>query len=115
MPESQSLNRLPTAGEGEPERRPDDDAGRPRLLRVACPQGHKLDAPCVLDGQDVVCPYCGERFLFSYERSEEYAHESDPPAARDCRSRSPWLDWLALTATIAVVGALVLQWLARGQ
>ena len=88
-----------------------DVKAMPRLLRVSCPQGHTLDAPCILDGQEVVCPYCGVRFLFSYAQSEEYRREHGKPAPDNRRTSRFWLDWAALTVTVTVAGVLLLEWL----
>jgi hypothetical protein len=83
-----------------------DLVGRPRLLRVSCPRGHTLDAPCTLDGQQVVCPYCGSRFLFSYEKSEQYRHERPLDVTEGPRERRSWIDWFTVAA-IAVIIATV--------
>jgi hypothetical protein len=61
----------------------------------------------------VVCPYCGDRFLFSYERSEEYQREHALVPQPDRPGRSAWLDWLVLTVTVAIVGLAALQWFAH--
>lgn len=112
MPQSPTSENCPVADQSQARPKP-DETGHPRLLRVTCPQGHKLDAPCVLHGQDVVCPYCGDRFLFSYERSEEFQQEHTAPEDSSRPARSDWLSWVALSATVAITGAIVLQWISR--
>ncbi len=83
--------------------------GQPRLLRVTCPRGHTLDAPCTLDGQDVVCPYCGSRFLFSYEKSEQYQRERPLFGAGDGPARKSWIDWFTVAATATILGTIAFE------
>jgi hypothetical protein len=82
--------------------------GQPRLLHVACPEGHKLDAPCTLDGQEVVCPYCSTTFLFSYQDSDEYLAEHSGWQPGPSRRKTGVAGWF----TVAV-GAAVLALAAR--
>jgi len=86
-----------------------DLVGQPRLLRVTCPRGHTLDAPCTLDGQQVVCPYCGSRFLFSYEKSEQYQHERPPGATEGPRARRAWIDWFTVAAVAVIIGTVAFE------
>ncbi len=84
------------------------DSGQPRVLHVTCPDGHRLEAPCILNGQDVVCPYCGIRFLFRYEDSDEFQQDSGPhpSASRRRRRRRAALAWTVLgVAALVVLGA----------
>lgn len=83
-------------------------AGQPRVLHVNCPDGHRLEAPCILNGQDVVCPYCGIRFLFRYEDSEEFQRDIGQhlPASQRHRRRRIALAWIALSITALVVLAI---------
>jgi len=91
--------------------------GRPRLLHVKCPQGHRLEAPCVLDGQDVVCPYCGERFPFAYSESDEFQQEdrraSKTPNQPTGHGGVRWQEWAVVALVMAGVGVVVHQVLIR--
>jgi hypothetical protein len=62
-----------------------------------------------LNEQEVVCPYCGDRFLFLYEDSDEYQLEKhqqpDAHAPAGCR----WLNWAAVAAVVAMVGFVALR------
>ena len=83
--------------------------GQPRLLRVSCPRGHTLDAPCTLDGQDVVCPYCGARFLFSYRKSEQYQRERPLFGTGDEPAGKSRVDWFTMAATAVILGTVALE------
>jgi len=91
--------------------------GRPRLLHVKCPQGHRLEAPCVLDGQDVVCPYCSSRFPFAYSESDEFRQErrraSNPSNQSAGHQRVRWQEWAVVALVIASVVVVVHQLLIR--
>lgn len=99
-----------SAAAADPPRPPE---GRPRLLHVRCPQGHRLEAPCTLDGQDVVCPYCSERFPFSYENSDEFEADRQRVPEADERThstgRATWREWALIALIMASLGVVVHQ------
>jgi hypothetical protein len=103
----------PTAAEDHHELAGQGTEAVPRSLHVTCPQGHRLEAPCVLDGRDVVCPYCSDRFLFCYEESEEY--ERDKDGYQEPQKTPPcwWLPWAAVAALTTLVGVAALRVLAQ--
>jgi len=43
----------------------------PELLRIPCPNGHELETPREMLGEDVLCPTCGRQFTPYYEDSVE--------------------------------------------
>ena len=85
-----------------------DEAAKPRVLHVTCPDGHRLEAPCVLGGQDVVCPYCAKRFPFRYEDSEEYRTDRDSSKPQQRPAAPPWIAWTVLAGAAAT--ALLAAW-----
>ena len=116
MPETM----IPAATDGDPvadlppETIPE---GRPRLLHMKCPQGHRLEAPCTLDGQDVVCPYCSERFPFTYRDSDEFGQDSrqvsKPLGDTAGHGQARWQEWFLVALVMAGAGAAVHQALVR--
>jgi hypothetical protein len=67
----------------------------------------------VLDGRDVVCPYCRDRFLFCYEESEEYEREKTGVRTNDKSRRDGWFPWVAVVALATLVGLFLLRVFAQ--
>ena len=44
----------------------------PQIVRIPCPNGHVLETPSDMFGQQALCPYCNVQFELNYEDSEEY-------------------------------------------
>ncbi len=47
----------------------------PRIVHIPCPNGHALETPSDMFGQQALCPYCNAQFELRYEDSTEYAEE----------------------------------------
>src|SRR6185295_16379274 len=56
--------------EPEPEKPPEQ-----RVVRIPCPNGHELETPSDMFGQQALCPYCNTQFELRFEDSLEYKAE----------------------------------------
>lgn len=99
-----------TAGAGNQETATIDPTKKePRLLHIPCPQGHELETPEEMLGQDVLCPLCGEQFHLQYKNSVEYKKEKE--AERERRERKmaqAWFTRAVIAAVVVVLGLIVL-------
>jgi hypothetical protein len=53
----------------------------PRVVRIPCPNGHELETPSDMFGQQALCPYCNVQFELRYEDSIE-ARDAETEARR---------------------------------
>jgi hypothetical protein len=44
----------------------------PKIVRIPCPNGHVLETPSDMFGQQALCPYCNVQFELRFEDSQEY-------------------------------------------
>ncbi|GAB6166678.1 hypothetical protein JCM19992_26780 [Thermostilla marina] len=83
------------------------------LLHVRCPQGHLLETPRDMLGQDAMCPHCGAVLRLRYEATEEYrAKRREEIERRERRRAQMWLQWAIFAAVFVVGGVLTLIVLA---
>lgn len=79
------------------------------LLHIPCPNGHELESPRDMLGQDVLCPHCDVQFQLrekdSVEAKRKRRHERE---ARDRKVGNLWLNWAIVIAVVVVLGLLVL-------
>lgn len=79
-----------------------EPAPEPKIFRIACPQGHELQTPSDMLGQQALCPYCNAQFELKYENSVEYREEQEAAARRRVQELNKfWLTW-AIRASIGV-------------
>lgn len=79
-----------------------EPAPEPKIFRIACPQGHELQTPSDMLGQQALCPYCNAQFELKYENSVEYREEQEAAARRREQELNKfWLTW-AIRASIGV-------------
>jgi hypothetical protein len=62
----------PPEPEPAPEPAATHDLSAPQIVRIPCPNGHLLETPSDMFGQQALCPYCNVQFELRYEDSEEY-------------------------------------------
>jgi hypothetical protein len=55
----------------EPEPEPPPEPEVPRVVRIPCPNGHVLETPSDMFGQQALCPYCNVQFELRYDDSLE--------------------------------------------
>ncbi|RMG01080.1 MAG: hypothetical protein D6741_05760 [Planctomycetota bacterium] len=83
------------------------------LLHIRCPQGHILETPRDMLGQDAMCPHCGAVLRLRYESTEEYrAKRREEIERRERRRAQMWLQWAIFAAVFVVGGVLTLIVLA---
>ena len=49
----------------------------PEFLHIACPNGHELESPRDMLGQDVLCPHCRSQFRLHVADSREHREERE--------------------------------------
>ncbi len=79
----------------------------PKTLHIPCPNGHELETPDNMLGQEVLCPVCQAKFLLQYRDSVEA--QAKRRAAREQKEREDGQKWLqrAIIAAVFVVGSLI--------
>jgi hypothetical protein len=68
------------------------------LLHIPCPNGHELDVPLDMVGQEVLCPHCYAQFRLLRRNSVEYLREQE---LRDRARIQFWFKWAKVVAVIA--------------
>jgi rubredoxin len=81
---------------------PEDDLPL-AFLHIPCPNGHELETPVEMLGEEVLCPHCGAQFLLREEDSVEHQEHLD---ALDIQRAHAWFNW-AIAATVIVVISLL--------
>ena len=75
----------------------------PACLHIPCPNGHELETPIDMLGQEVLCPHCGAQFRLKNEDSIEFKQLQ---AVKDARSAEIWFKWAIAAAVVVVLGLL---------
>lgn len=79
----------------------------PRLLHIPCPNGHELETPDDMLGQEVLCPHCSAQFVLREQDSLEARRLREIEMERRLREQSKaWFNWTIVIAVI-VVASLV--------
>jgi hypothetical protein len=91
----------PPVGSGEP--------GSESFLHIPCPNGHELETPYDMLGQQALCPHCGVQFCLRHEDSREY-HEKLERIEED-RAKF-WFNWAVAAAVLIGGGLFVLLLMA---
>ena len=79
------------------------------LLHVPCPEGHILETPREMLGQDAMCPFCQRQFRLRFEDSREYRQERDERRERrEQKLGKAWLNWSIAAAVVVVLGLIFL-------
>lgn len=108
----------PTAGAAatappveEPKPEPTPEKQEPRFVRIPCPQGHELQTPMDMVGQDVLCPICNVQFHLRYEDSieckEEQAELRRRKAERMNQVALKWSIGAAVAVVVGIIGMLI--------
>lgn len=73
----------------------------PNIVHIPCPNGHELETPLDMIGQDVLCPHCGAQFKLRNEDSIEYRERQE----RILHARSEfWFKWSIAAAVVVLLG-----------
>lgn len=87
-----------------------------RLLHIPCPNGHELETPLDMLGQEVLCPHCGVQFLLRERDSIEAKHQrAILESARLQRQASLWLNWAIVVAVLVGLGLVFAIWLVNSR
>jgi hypothetical protein len=81
------------------------EPGEIGCVHIPCPNGHELETPYDMLGQEVLCPHCGAQFRLRNEDSREYQEKQ---ARRDYERGKAWFNWAIGTAIVVGGGLLVL-------
>lgn len=80
-----------------------------KLLHIPCPNGHVLDTPLDMLGQEVMCPHCEAQFLLREKDSVEYKRRRRLEEERkEQRAGKLWLNWAIVFVVIVVLGLAIL-------
>lgn len=83
------------------------------VLHLLCPQGHQLETPREMLGQDAMCPYCQTVFRLRFEDSLEYRRQKEEERQRrEQKIGRAWLHWSIAAAVVVVLGVILLVVLA---
>ncbi len=85
------------------------DVDRQEVLHIRCPQGHVLETPRDMLGQDAMCPHCQSQFRLSLESSVEYRRQRDERAEqRFQKAGKNWLHWAIAAAVVVLLGLILM-------
>jgi rubredoxin len=77
----------------------------PRVLHIPCPNGHELETPWDMIGQEVLCPHCGAQFRL---RAQDSLESLEAQRRRDAQRGKAWFQWAVAAAVAVGIGVLVL-------
>jgi len=113
----------PTAAPGAPAvdtgfnlegRPPADVTGLPgsteqAVVHIICPNGHELETPREMLGEEAMCPHCGVQFRLRLEESREYSKAREESRERkEMQAGKTWMYWAIAVAIAAVMGLFIL-------
>lgn len=79
----------------------------PEFLKIPCPQGHELETPLDMLGQEVLCPVCNSQFLLRREDSLEFkAARAEAQKKREERINQAALKWSIIAAVVVALGII---------
>lgn len=80
-----------------------------QLLHIPCPNGHILDTPLDMLGQDVLCPHCDAQFRLLERNSVEFQRRQELEERRkEARANKFWLNFAIVAAVIFVFGLILM-------
>lgn len=88
------------------------EPGEVGCVHIPCPNGHELETPYDMLGQEVLCPHCGAQFRLRNEDSREYQEKQ---AKRDYERGKAWFNWAIMAAIVIGGGLLVLMAIAMSK
>ena len=78
-----------------------------RLLHIPCPNGHILETPLDMLGQEVLCPQCGAQFgLREKDSLESRERRRQIEEAQERRAAQNWFNW-AIVLGVLVRASLI--------
>ena len=89
-----------------------ETTGSETLVHIPCPNGHLLETPPEMFGQDVMCPHCQAQFQLKERESVEYKRREAADEERFERRRGKlWLNWAVSIAVVIVLGLIAMIWM----
>ena len=86
------------------------------LVHVICPNGHQLETPREMLGEEALCPFCQAQFRLRLEDSIEYREQkAKERARREARAGQLWMRWAIAAAVVVVFGLILLIALSVSQ
>jgi hypothetical protein len=80
-----------------------------QVIHIACPQGHELETPREMIGEEVICPYCDTQFRVRFEDSIEYRREKEEQRERrELQVGRTWMFWAIAIAVAVILGLTIL-------
>jgi len=76
-------------------------ASMPGIVHIPCPNGHELETPLDMIGQEVLCPHCGAQFRLRNEDSLEFKHAQDIIDRKRARA---WFNAAIAAAVVVLIG-----------
>ena len=81
----------------------------PQILHIPCPNGHELEVPPEMLGQDVMCPHCSVQFLLREKDSvEAKRRKQEQLELKDYRAGKTWLMWAVIFGVLVLIGLVVM-------
>jgi hypothetical protein len=82
-------------------------AAEPRedLVHLFCPNGHELETPTEMLGQDALCPHCRVQFRLRMRDTREF---KDEQLRKEQEFNRKALRWAIITATVVGLGLLAM-------
>jgi hypothetical protein len=81
----------------------------PKMLHIPCPEGHVLETPPEMLGEEVICPHCGRQFMLREKDSQEYKRKKKEEAERrDIRAGKRWLTWAVVISAAVLIGLILM-------
>lgn len=86
----------------------------PSVVHVLCPNGHALETPREMLGQDAICPHCDSEFRLCYETSIEYRKEKEEQEEdEEIEVGNLWLNVSIIAAVVVILGIVFLIVMAQ--
>ncbi len=83
--------------------------GRQHVIHITCPEGHELETPREMIGEEALCPHCGTQFHVRFENSREYRREKEEQRERkELQMGRTWMYWAIAVAVAVVLGLTIL-------
>jgi hypothetical protein len=89
--------------------------GQADLLHIPCPNGHELETPREMLGQEVLCPYCEAQFRLREKDSVESKRRRVEDQKRQERQLGKaWFNWAIVAVVIVIIGLAFLIFSSSG-
>jgi hypothetical protein len=93
---------------------PTGQVAGPQMLHIPCPDGHMLETPPEMVGEEVICPHCGRQFTLREKDSVEHKRKKkEERERRDIRAGKRWFTWAVVICAVVVIGLILM--IALGQ